>query len=459
MGKIEDRKAKRLQKKAEKSGEDLTASTELSTEMAKVKLDNNRSSTGVLTTEKNSRDVKIERYSLNYFSQVLVNESTIELNYGRRYGLIGSNGSGKSTFLQSLAAREAPIPEQMDIFLLNHEYAPTELTALEAVIADAEKEIKRLEKQMEDLLAEDPGSTLLDDIYERIEEMDPATFESRAGLLLHGLGFSTERMGMKTKDLSGGWRMRVSLAQALFVKPTILLLDEPTNHLDLGACVWLEDYLSKYDKILLLVSHSQDFMNNVCTNIIELDHKKHLQYYAGNYDSFVKTKRENEVNQAKAYKKQQDEIQDIKKFIASCGTFANLVKQAKSRQKILDKMEADGLIEPVYTQKDFDFTFLCSGKLPPPVLAFNEMSFSYEGKMDSLIYKNLDFGVDTDSRIALVGPNGAGKSTLLKLMAGTLSATSGTIQRHTHLKIGNIILHSCLQSTFCRSAGYGKQCS
>jgi ATP-binding cassette subfamily F protein 2 len=170
----------------------------------------------------------------------------------------------------------------------------------------------------------------------------------------------------------------------------------------------LEEYLAKYDRILLLVSHSQDFLNTVCTNIIDLDHKRLLKYYAGNYDAYIKTKRENEVNQLKAYKKQQDEIQDIKKFIASCGTFANLVKQAKSRQKILDKMEADGLIEAPPNENPFDFTFLSAGPLPPPVLAFNDMSFSYSGKMSDLIYKNLEFGVDTESRIALVGPNGAG---------------------------------------------------
>ena len=385
----------------------------------------------------------------------------------------GPNGSGKSTFLQSLAAREAPIPEHIDIYLLNSEYPPTEMTALEAVIDDAEKEIKRLEQMMEDILSEDPESQLLDGIYERIEEMDPATFESRAAMLLDGLGFSAARMKYKTKDLSGGWRMRVSLARALFVKPTLLILDEPTNHLDLGACVWLEEYLSKYDRILLLVSHSQDFLNTVCTNVIDLDHKRIIKYYTGNYDSFIKTKQENEVNQLKAYKKQQEEIADIKKFIASCGTFANLVKQAKSRQKILDKMEADGLIEPPPAEKLFDFFFNSAGPLPPPVLAFNDMSFSYSGKTSDLIYKNLEFGVDTESRIALVGPNGAGKnfwlqilcgsqshsslsllgkSTLLKLMAGTLSPTSGSISRHSHLKIGVYSQHSADQLDLSKSA-------
>ena len=441
----EERAAARAEKRKGKS-ENSPASSVESLAISNLKLENNRSSTGVLTSQKDSRDVKIELYSLSFYSQVLINESTIELNFGRRYGLLGENGSGKSTFLNSLAAREAPIPEHIDIYLLNSEYPPTEMSALQAVIDDAEKELKRLEKLMEDMMVDDPENPLLDDIYERIENMDASTFESRAASILHGLGFTDERMKYKTKDLSGGWRMRVALARALFVKPTILLLDEPTNHLDLGAVVWLEEYLSKYDRILLIISHSQDFLNSVCTNIVELNHKKELVYYSGNYDSFYKTKSENEVNQQKAYEKQQEEIAHIKKFIASCGTYANLVKQAKSRQKILDKMEADGLIEPVFKAKSFDFSFESSGRLPPPVLAFTEMCFSYNGDLkNNAIYKNIEFGVDTESRIALVGPNGAGKSTLLKLMSGELSPTSGSISRHSHLKLCKYNQHSADQ--------------
>ncbi|KAJ3036999.1 hypothetical protein HDV00_002131 [Rhizophlyctis rosea] len=418
---------------------------ELAKDVGKVKIENNRSATGVLTSEKNSRDIKIELYSLTFFSQNLINESTIELNFGRRYGLIGANGSGKSTFLKSLADREAPIPEHIDIYLLNSEYPPTEMSALKAVIADAEAELKRLEEQMEKIMEEDPESPLLEDIYERIDAMDASTFESRAASILNGLGFSDERMQYATKDLSGGWRMRVALARALFVKPTLMLLDEPTNHLDLGACVWLEEYLAQYNRILLIISHSQDFLNNVCTNIIELTPKKQLQYYTGNYDTYIKTKSELEVNQMKAYEKQQDEIAHMKKFIASCGTYSNLVRQAKSRQKILDKMEADGLVEKVEKPREFKFHFESAGPLPPPVLSFTEMSFAYDGNLKNAIYRDLDFGVDTESRIALVGPNGAGKSTLLKLMSGELSPTAGTISRHTHLKMVKYSQHSADQ--------------
>lgn len=362
--------------------------------------------------------------------------------------------TGKSTFLRSLAAREAPIPDFIDIYLLKEEYHPTEETALEAVIAIAADEVKRLEQTMEDILAEDPESPLLDGIYESIDRLDPATFEARAAQILHGLGFDALRMKKMTKDLSGGWRMRVSLARALFVKPTLLIMDEPTNHLDLGACVWLEEYLKRYDRILLIVSHSQDFLNNVCTNIIDFTPKKTLMYYSGNYDQYVQTFEELAVNQGKQFEKQQAEIKHIKEFIASVGTYANLVRQAKSRQKILDKMEADGLVEQVEARKKFQFRFQEVGKLPPPLVAFTEVSFSYNGskKDEDLIYKKLDLGIDMDSRVALVGPNGAGKSTLLKLMIGELSPVDGTISRHTNLKMVRYHQHAADQLDMTASA-------
>jgi len=220
------------------------------------------------------------------------------------------------------------------------------------------------------------------------------------------------------------------------------LLDEPTNHLDLETCVWFEQYLKTYDKILVLVSHSQDFLNGVCTNIIHLTPKKSLMYYGGNYSTFCKTLEENERNQMKQYEKQQEEIKHIKEFIASCGTYANLVKQAKSRQKILDKMEADGLIQPVDRERCVTLYFPSCGQLAPPVLAFQGVAFSYSGQKKDYLYKNLDFGVDLDSRVVLVGPNGAGKSTLLKLMVGELQATEGQVQRHGHLRIGRYNQHS-----------------
>ena len=180
--------------------------------------------------------------------------------------------------------------------------------------------------------------------------------------------------------------------------------------------------------------------------------QKQLLYYGGNYDSYIKTRSDQEVNQMKAYEKQQEEIKHIKKFIASAGTYANLVRQAKSRQKILDKMEADGFIQPVVEDRVFSFRFADVEKLPPPVLSMDDVSFSYSGKKEDFLYEGLDFGVDMDSRTALVGPNGVGKSTLLRLFTGALSPVSGTISRHTHLKLGMYSQHSAEQLDLTKSA-------
>ena len=309
-------------------------------------------------------------------------------------------------------------------------------------LREAEAELKRLEDLVEDIIVrEGPEHPSLESLYERIDSMDPSTFESRAAVILNGLGFNGVTINKKTKDMSGGWKMRVALGKALFVKPTLLLLDDPTAHLDLAACVWLEEYLKRWDRTLILVSHSQDFLNGVCTNMIDM-RMKVLTQYGGNYDSYVKTRAELETNQMKQYAKQQEEIAHIKKFIASAGTYANLVRQAKSRQKILDKMEADGLIQPVVPDKVFSFRFPDVEHLPPPVLAFDNMSFSYSGKDEDNLYDNLDIGIDMDSRVALVGPNGVGKSTLLKLFQGKLVPQKGRVIQHTHIKLGVYSQHS-----------------
>ncbi|KAL1887102.1 ABC transporter ATP-binding protein arb1 [Ceratocystis pirilliformis] len=469
-------KEKRLAKKAEKegktsklaakraakagaNGEDVPATSaesmdevqRLAAQMDKHGL-SDRVTTGVLSSSKLSRDVKITSTSLVFHGRVLINDGTLELTYGRRYGLLGENGCGKSTLLKAIAAREYPIPDHVDIYLLNEGAPPSDLGALDWVVTEAQNELARLEGVAEKLLEDEgPESPVLLELYDHIDKMDPTTFSTRASLILTGLGFNKQTIQKKTKDMSGGWRMRVALAKALFVKPTLMLLDDPTAHLDLEACVWLEEYLKKWERTLILVSHSMDFLNGVCNNMIDMRIRT-LLYYGGNYDSYIKTRTEQETNQMKAYTKQQDEITHIKKFIASAGTYANLVRQAKSRQKILDKMEADGFIEPVVPDKVFTFRFADVEKLPPPVLSFDDVSFAYSGNAEDDLYKHIDLGFDMDSRAALVGPNGVGKSTLLRLMTGKLSPREGRITRHTHLKLGIYSQHSAEQLDLTKSA-------
>lgn len=399
--------------------------------------------TGVLASRPLARDVRIEQLTVSLHGRELIQDAVLQLNHGRRYGLIGANGSGKTTLLAAIAARELPIPDHVDIWFLNKEAEPEEVTALQAVIDVAAKEYERLEA-LSLKLCEDPegNADILEAIGDKIDRMDPNSFEPRAGELLFGLGFTNTMMRKSTKDMSGGWRMRVALAQALFKQPTLLVLDEPTNHLDLGACVWLEEYLAGYPTTVCMTSHSEDFMNGVCTEIMQLTVDNKLVYWGGNYASYVKTRQEREVNQLKAYEKEQDDIKHLQEFIRSCGTYSNLRKQAESKQKIIDKMVEKGLTEKPKADPKYAFEFPNSEKLAPPVLAFNDVSFSYSGKSEDYLYKKTSFGVDLDSRIALVGPNGAGKSTLLKLMRAELDPVEGEIKRHNHLRLGIYHQHS-----------------
>jgi ATP-binding cassette subfamily F protein 2 len=387
-------------------------------------------------------DIKIGKFSVSLNGVELVQDTTLELNMGRRYGLIGANGSGKTTMMRVLGERQVPIPSHIDIFHLTGEVEKSDLSALDAVVAGVVEEVQRLEKLVEELNlkeGEEGVEESLQTIYDRIDALDPATASARASKILLGLGFTNQTIKNPTNSFSGGWRMRIALARALFVSPALLLLDEPTNHLDLEACIWLEEYLKTYKRILVIISHSQDFLNGVCTNIIHLQ-KKVLKYYGGNYDSYVSTRAELEGHQMKQYNREQAEIAHMKEYIARFGHgSAKLARQAQSKEKTLARMVEGGLTEKVEQDRIFTFHFYPCGQLPVPVLMFNDVAFGYNEQ--KIIYKKLDFGIDLDSRVALVGPNGAGKSTLLKLMVGDVLPTHGMVRAHPHLRLGRYHQH------------------
>lgn len=400
-----------------------------------------RSCTGVLGIPPESRDIKIDNLSITFHGVEILNETRLELNYGRRYGLIGFNGCGKSTLFSVIGRREIPIQEQIDIYHLAREIPPLNKSALDAVL-DCEKERIKLEKLAEELAEKDDDESQeqLIDIYERLDDMGADKARAKAGYILFGLGFDKQMQQKLCKDFSGGWRMRIALARALYLKPHMLLLDEPTNHLDLEACVWLEQELKSYKRILVIISHSQDFLNGVCTNIIHLD-KNRLHYYTGNYDAFVKTRLELLEHQLKRFNWEQAQIAHMKDYIARFGHgSAKLARQAQSKEKTLAKMVNAGLTEKVTADKLVEFYFPACGKIPPPVLMIQNISFRYSDK-SPWIYKDLELGIDLDSRIALVGPNGCGKSTFLKLICGEVIPQDGLIRRHSHLRIARYHQH------------------
>ena len=396
----------------------------------------------------NSRDVHITGLTLILGGRILLQEADLALSWGRRYGLVGANGCGKSVLLTLLGRRMLPLPLRMDVYHLAGEHPATEETALSAVMS-VDTERVSLEQAAalleEDITGEDTPeqaelSDRLQEVYDRLEEMGADKAEARASQILFGLGFTAAMQAKRCREFSGGWRMRVALARALYLSPSLLLLDEPSNHLDMEAVVWLERYLSTYRKILFLVSHSQDFMNNVCTNIVRIA-KQRMEVFGGNYDTYIGTRREKEEAQMRQFDKEQAEIADIKQFVARFGhgTKKN-AQQAQSREKILKKMVEEGLSEKVEVELVKRLRFPDCGKIPPPVLQVQNVTFGYPG--GPILYDRLDFGCDLDSRVALVGPNGAGKTTLLKLLSNDLVPLEGAVRPNPHLRIGRFTQHA-----------------
>ncbi|GMY24473.1 ABC transporter F family member 4-like [Fagus crenata] len=410
----------------------------------------------------NVKDITVDNFSVSARGKELLKNTSVKISHGKRYGLVGPNGMGKSTLLKLLAWRKIPVPKNIDVLLVEQEVVGDDRTALEAVVS-ANEELVKIRKEVESLQnlssaaegenedddgnGDDVGEKLAE-LYETLQILGSDAAEAQASKILAGLGFTKEMQGRPTRSFSGGWRMRISLARALFVQPTLLLLDEPTNHLDLRAVLWLEEYLCRWKKTLVVVSHDRDFLNTVCSEIIHL-HDLKLHFYRGNFDDFETgyEQRRKEMNkkfetyekQIKAAKRsgnraQQEKVKDRAKF--------NAAKEA-SKSKAKGKVDEDEpLPEAPKKWRDYsvEFHFPEPTELTPPLMQLIEVSFSYPNREDFRL-SNVDVGIDMGTRVAIVGPNGAGKSTLLNLLAGDLVPTEGEVRMSQKLRIGRYSQH------------------
>lgn len=415
---------------------------------------------GESEADANVKDITVDNFSVSARGKELLKNAAVKISHGKRYGLVGPNGKGKSTLLKLLAWRKIPVPKNIDVLLVEQEVVGDDKTALEAVVS-ANEELVKIRREVAALQDEpsaagvedgnndgDDAGEKLAELYEKLQLMGSDAAEAQASKILAGLGFTKDMQGRPTRSFSGGWRMRISLARALFVQPTLLLLDEPTNHLDLRAVLWLEEYLCRWKKTLVVVSHDRDFLNTVCNEIIHL-HDLKLQIYRGNFDDFESgyEQRRKEMNkkfeiyekQVKAAKRtgnraQQEKVKDRAKFAAA--------KEA-SKNKGKGKVDEDEpLPDAPRKWRDYtvEFHFPEPTELTPPLLQLIEVSFSYPNREDFRL-SDVDVGIDMGTRVAIIGPNGAGKSTLLNLLAGDLVPTEGEVRRSQKLRIGRYSQH------------------
>jgi ATP-binding cassette subfamily F protein 1 len=383
--------------------------------------------------------IKVDCFTISAAGKELLVNATLSITIGRRYGLIGPNGYGKTTLLRHIADKKAlHLPQDLQVLLCEQEVVADDSSAVEVVLKSDTVRVG-LQQELDTLLAKEGDNTeRINEIYSQLSAIGADSAEARARRILAGLGFTTSEMQNRaTKHFSGGWRMRVSLARALFIEPTLLLLDEPTNHLDLNAVIWLDNYLQGWKKTLLVVSHDQSFLDNVCTDVIHLDQQK-LYYYKGNYTQFKKMYVQKKREFQRDFEKQQKQIKQLKSSGKSGKVAEKQVKEQQSRKQG-ETQVGDLLKRPKEYVVKFKFTE--APPLKPPILGLFDVDFTYTtGK--SLIFKNVNFGIDMSSRIAIVGPNGVGKSTFLKLLSGELQPTRGEMRMNDRARIAKFDQHS-----------------
>jgi len=390
-------------------------------------------------------DVHVNNVSIIIGGKTLLENATLKLTHGRKYGLIGRNGIGKTTLLNMIARKEVEgFPNHLHVLHVEQEIEPEDKTVLTHIL-ECDTERDRLLREQDDLMNVDESKLKKRNIIEKAEklqavqaklvEINAHEAEYKASQILSGLGFSQADLSRKSQEFSGGWRMRISLAKALFSNPDILLLDEPTNHLDLDAVMWLEDYTQGLEITVIIVSHARDFLNNVAEEIIHFFDGQ-LQYFKGNYDQFEKTRAELLRQQKKQVENQGKAVDHMQKFIDKFRFNAKRASLVQSRIKALGRME---LIDEISEDPTCVFIFPDPEMLNPPILRLTESTIGYGA--NSIIATDVTIDINMESRYAIVGPNGAGKTTLLKTLTGELEPIDGTYFTHQRLKLGLFTQH------------------
>lgn len=370
--------------------------------------------------------------------RVLLDNATATINPGQKVGLVGKNGCGKSTLLSLLKgeitsdAGSVTFPSNWALAWVNQETPALGKPALEYVI-DGDREYRQLEAELADANQRDDGNAIAL-LHGKLDAVQAWSIHARAASLLHGLGFSQEQLQRPVSDFSGGWRMRLNLAQALICRSDLLLLDEPTNHLDLDAVIWLERWLKSYEGTLILISHDRDFLDPVVDKIVHIEQQA-MYEYTGNYTSFERQRVAKLAQQQSLYESQQEKVAHLQSYIDRFRAKASKAKQAQSRIKMLERME---MIAPAHVDNPFSFSFRAPENLPNPLLKMEKVTAGYG---DRIILDAIKLNLVPGSRIGLLGRNGAGKSTLIKLLAGELEAMEGKIGLAKGIKLGYFAQH------------------
>lgn len=368
--------------------------------------------------------------------RTLLENASLSIPAGYRVGLVGPNGTGKSTLFK-LIANELELDDG-DITIVSkaklgmvRQDLPDDDTSLLDIVLAADTERADLLEEAE--TATDPER--ISDIYVRLNDIDAYGAPARASIILSGLGFDVSEQSRPISDFSGGWRMRVALAAALFRQPDLLLLDEPTNHLDFEAIVWLENYLMQYPYTFIIISHDREILNKTVTHIAHLDRLK-LTMYTGNYDQFETRRAQNQMTQEALFKKQQAHKAKMLAFVSRFGAKASKAKQAQSRLKAVEKMD---MVDALIAERSIAFKFPQPEEIGSPIITLDHVDIGYAP--GEPVLKDVNINIGMDDRIALLGANGNGKSTLVKLLSGKLKELQGDVGRGGKLRVGYFAQH------------------